>query len=294
MPYTLLENEEGEYCSLNGEKILFSSASGMELQIPTEEIVYYESIRIREGTLIFFEDHMLRLYESIAAKEAFLFDAEKVYTDAQQLIQDPEKPVWNGNLRVIVTKTKVLLYLSAMKTPDESFYTEGVPASLLNWQRKSPQVKIFHDDYKSAVAEAFTKNTPHGSPYEILLQNPKQEITEGSRSNFFVLVGDTVYSPPEDLILTGITRKYVKRALLQADLKLEIKTFTFPELCLLRDQGKNPILFLTSSPFDVLPVKNIDEELFTPGKNENLEKIQKIYHNIVENYILYHNPVLPD
>ena len=290
----MLENYQGMFCCLNSEKIPFSSEIAKSLLLPTDEIVYYESIRIKNGVLLFFEDHMLRLYKSIEAKESFIFDSEKTYTDAQMLIQDTENPVSDGSLRVTVTKSKVLLYLSSMVTPPEEFYRNGVAAVILKWERKTPQVKIFHDDYKTAVAEAFTKTTQWGEPYEVLLENRKGELTEGSRSNFFILLGNTVYSPPDSLILIGITRKYVEKAIIQAGLVMKEKLFTFDELCELRDQGNTPAIFLTSSPFDILPVKSINDEFFESSVNLSLEKIQKIYHNIVEAYMLYHNPVLPD
>ena len=290
MAYPLVEGNIGEYCTLNGEKVLFDSAEGSELFIPTEEITYYESVRFQNGVLLFWEDHMERLKKSVAAKENFAIDPDSYHFYAENLI-------WNsgmadGNVRVVVTKSRNLVYLSNMTYPTEKMYQDGIVTASLTWERVEPHVKIFRGDYKSAVAKAQNTETPFGMPYEVILRGNDGKFVEGGRSNFFVLVKDTVYSPSEDLILIGITRKYVKEAIAEAGLKLEEGAFTMEELVNLEkeeDDGPPSMgLFVTSSPFDILPVASIDDIRFRSADCLNLQKLMDSYQKIVHMYIDTH------
>ena len=68
MAYPLVDGNIGDYCTLNGQKVLFTSEEGKKLFLPTDEITYYESVRFQKGVLLFWEDHMARLSKSVAAK----------------------------------------------------------------------------------------------------------------------------------------------------------------------------------------------------------------------------------
>lgn len=53
MPFPMLENPSGEYCIFNGERIPLDSTIGASLSQPISDIIYYESIRLRDGILVF-------------------------------------------------------------------------------------------------------------------------------------------------------------------------------------------------------------------------------------------------
>lgn len=86
MSFPVIEHAKGDYCYCNGEKILLSSDLGRSLKEPVDQTIYYESIRFKSGVMVFFEDHMLRLYRSVQAKEAFDFDSEILYDQSMKLI----------------------------------------------------------------------------------------------------------------------------------------------------------------------------------------------------------------
>ena len=118
------------------------------------------------------------------------------------------------------------------------------------------------------------------------------KLVEGGRSNFFVLYKDTVYSPSEDLILIGITRKYVKDEITEAGLTLEEGAFTMEELVRLEteeDDGPPKLaLFVTSSPFDILPVHSVEDQEFRSAECPKLVKLMESYQKIVHRYIELH------
>ncbi len=290
MAYPLVEGNIGEYCTLNGKKVLFDSVEGSELFLPTDEITYYESIRFQEGVLLFWGDHMERLHKSVAAKEDFPIDPDTYRFIAENMIW--ESGMSDGNVRVVVTKTRNLIYFSNMTYPTTEMYQEGIVTKSLTWERVEPHVKVFRGDYKKAVAEAQNTETSFGMPYEVILRGNDGKFVEGGRSNFFVLYKDTVYSPSEDLILIGITRKYVKDAIKDAGLFLKEGAFTMEDLVKMEkeeDDGPPSLgLFVTSSPFDILPVESIDDQKFRSAECPKIRDLMASYQKIVHAYIDSH------
>ena len=179
-----------------------------------------------------------------------------------------------------------------MTYPTDEMYKEGIVTRSLTWERVEPHVKVFRGDYKKAVAQAQTTPTSFGMPYEVILRGNDGKFVEGGRSNFFVLKGDTVYSPSEDLILIGITRKYVKDAISEAGLILSEGAFTMEELVRMEteedDGPPDMALFVTSSPFDILPVASIDDQAFSSAKCPKLQDLMAAYQKIVHAYIDSH------
>ena len=290
MAYPLVEGNIGEYCTLNGEKVAFDSEKGRALFVPTEEITYYESVRFQEDVLLFWEDHMQRLHKSVEAKENFPIDPDTYHFIANSMIWD--SGMADGNVRIVITKSLYLVYLSNMTYPTPDMYKEGIVTTSLTWERVEPHVKVFRGDYKKAVAEASSRQTSFGLPYEVILRGNDGKFVEGGRSTFCVLSKDTVYSPSEDLILIGITRKYVKDAIREAGLKLEEGAFTMEDLVKMEteeDDGPPKMgLFVTSSPFDILPVASIDEQKFSSADCPALQNLMVSYQKIVHEYIDTH------
>jgi branched-chain amino acid aminotransferase len=288
----MLENPSGDFCYYNGNKTALSSAEGKALLEPVSDVIYYESIKVRDGVLMFFENHMLRLLQSVEAKEKFPIDTDILFDDAMKMLREAEPPVSDGNIRIVVTNKGKLIHFSKVVTPPEDSSSKGIAASLMHWERLDPQVKIFHSDYKSAVAAKFEENTPFGPAFEVLLTDGKGQITEGSRSNFFVLYHGVVYSPPETLILIGITRRYVLQSVRKAGLVYKEAMFSLEDLVRMRDESKSHpdsvALFITSSPFDILPVSSVGEEVFLSAQNQDLARISEIYQGIVTHYIKTH------
>ena len=289
MSFPMLENPSGDFCFYNGKKVLYSSDEGQSLLNPVSDIIYYESIRVKDGVLLFFENHMLRLLTSIGALENFPLDTDVLYDLSMKLLRESEPQVTDESIRIVVTNCTNLIHFShGLKVPSDA-KENGVTASILNWERLDPHVKVFRDDYKAAVARKFSETTTNGSAFEVLLTDHKDQITEGSRSNFFVLYHGVVYSPPEKLILIGITRRYVLKAVRKAGLVYKESLFSLADLVRMRDEAKDSTdsiaLFITSSPFDILPLHFVGEETFQSAQNADLIRISEIYQDIVSQYI---------
>ena len=78
----------------------------------------------------------------------------------------------------------------------------------------------------------------------------------------------------------GITRKRVMEALKRSGLELQIGTFAPEEL-----DPETDAVFVSSTPFDILPVRFIDKYEFRSSKNEVLNMISKMYQEYTSEYI---------
>lgn len=78
-------------------------------------------------------------------------------------------------------------------------------------------------------------------------------ITEGSRSNLFLVADNTLYTHPEsEYILSGITRKNVIQFAKDAGIKVKEEPFPLKELSIVREA------FITNSSAEVTPVTAFD------------------------------------
>ena len=106
-------------------------------------------------------------------------------------------------------------------------------------------------------------------------------------SNLFVIMDGKVYSAPDDKILIGITRRRVIEALKRSGLELHTGMFTMDELI----KG-NAAIFVSSTPFDILPVTYIDDNTFDSVSNPLLKMISEAYAGYTEEYIADHLEVI--
>ena len=79
----------------------------------------------------------------------------------------------------------------------------------------------------------------------------------------------------------GITRKRVLSSLSKAGLELKIGMLDLDEI---RNSG-NCAVFVSSTPFDILPVRRIDDIILDSASNPLVMKISDNYRKITEEYI---------
>ncbi len=287
MAYPLLENALGKIYFYDGAFISANSSVAISLLNPFEESTYYETIRFKSGVLLFLEDHLDRLVRSVSSTEDFAFDVFKVrelLCDFVVKAYDSSLPT-DCNVRVVITRVHTLFYFCEANIPDKFSFINGVCTRTLNWERVSPNVKVFRGEYKEAVARAFSMQTKFGKPYEIILSDNKGKLYEGSKSNFFAIIGNEVYSAPDSKILIGITRQRVLSSLEKVGCKLVTDMFTLAELSNMREEVA---LFISSTPFDILPIASVDDIEFCSTSNLKLQQIMRIYSDITNNYINDH------
>ena len=286
MAYPLMEHPSGDEFFFDGAFYNVSSDKAGELSKPVEDRTYYETVRIKRGVLLFLEDHMDRLEKSVMGLENFPVDkkaiSDKAYSFLREICFRED-----GNIRIVLTKEHLLIHLVDVNVPGKELFRTGINTSLLVWERQTPNLKIFRGDYKQTVNSKFKEGNSRGIPFELVLSDNEGRLYEGSMSNLFVIMNGTVYSAPDDKILIGITRRRVIEALRRSGLELKTGMFTIDELI----KGKAAI-FVSSTPFDILPVTYIDDYAFDSVNNPLLAMISDAYKGFTEEYIASHLEVI--
>lgn len=168
----------------------------------------YEVIRMARGCPVFFNDHMERLEMSVKLQQRILLTGPSVIKkDIINLAKSEKKK--DLNLKIVFNynkdQTQYLLYFIEAIYPTEEQYRSGVKGILYYAERKDPESKVINHRLRSSI---YHKLILEGG-YEALLVNENNCITEGSRSNIFFLKGNKITTAPDNMILNGITRKYI-------------------------------------------------------------------------------------
>ena len=132
--------------------------------------------------------------------------------------------------------------------PDRKNYKHGGTAITWPGERVYPQAKSLN---MLVSYRAYREARTHDA-YDALLVNRRGEITEGTRTNFFVTDGVSLACAPADQVLEGVTQLTVRRVIRDLGIFLEERPLIAAEVD--RWQGA----FLTSTSTKILPLRRID------------------------------------
>ncbi|MBI5009739.1 MAG: aminotransferase class IV family protein [Bacteroidia bacterium] len=242
----------GKYFIRNGEKLssdLFSSS------LVYEGDSVYEVIRMVKGIPVFFEDHMMRLKNSASLQKKELgTDTDTIrrdiimLTNAEKTEEVNLKIVFNYNEK----SSGYLIYFIEPVYPTRAQYRNGVKGILFNAERKDPASKVINHKLRSDIYHKLIL----GRAYEALLVDHKNRITEGSRSNIFFIRDNVLYTAPDEIILSGITRKYILDICLEKNLKVIFEPVKADEI---HDYDS---VFMTGTSPMVLPFRTVNDFSF--------------------------------
>ena len=237
----------------------------------------YEVLRVEEGIPLFFEDYFNRLQNSISISNIkYNINREGILKTLYRLIKSNE--LKSGYIKLIFTVSKegqhFIAYIMQAYKPEPEEYNTGVKSILLHEERPNPNAKVWNGSFRKKAKDYIEKS----NAFEAILVNNDGNITEGSRSNIFFIKNDVVFTPPENIILPGITRKKV------VDICFSIKQRVFIENISFINLNEYDSAFLTGTSRKIVPVKSIDNIEFEAG-SDLLKKISRLYDNRVSEYI---------
>ncbi|MBK9290596.1 MAG: aminotransferase class IV family protein [Bacteroidetes bacterium] len=242
--------------------------------IPAHNAVY-EVIRIIHGKPLFLKAHLERLYESLQLTAMNHFPKpESVRLSIKTLIQ--ANGVHTGNLKLLVGKgstnssAQIFAWLIPYFYPSEDMYLNGVNVSLFTYQRKQPNAKLVNPELKSAASGLMEQQ----EAYELLLHH-NGLITEGSRSNVFFIIGNTIRTAPDNLVLKGITRDKVLEIIKINKIPLELEAVGLNEL------ERVEAAFLCGTSPRVLPIRSIDHQYYFDVQNQTIKDIRLTYDQMI-------------
>ncbi len=238
----------------------------------------YEVMRIIDGKILYFEEHMNRMEKSIRFYlPDFDLDRNKVLDLVKNLIDC--NGVDRVNLRIegylrSDSHLDIIGYLLRGVYPTEEMYREGVVVKGFNYERNNPTIKAINQDYKETVNHFIKEN----DIYEAVLYHDKH-VTEGSRSNLFFIKAGRVYSAREDDILSGITRKKVVETISVMNIESVQKDI------LIGDVDQYEAAFLTGTSIHILPIRLFDKKEFDVN-HPLLRDLMKGFQKTLEKYML--------
>lgn len=231
-----------------------------EATVPLGNIEYaygfgvYESIRTVRGTTLFLPDHLERLMQSariLSLNHEFTVPDITMWTE--ELVQALQTDACNLKMLLIGAKepanaTLFILPLAPL-FPDKRLYKKGASALTVSHERYLPHAKALNmlPSYLS-----YQKAKAVGC-YDALFVNRTGCITEGTRTNFFALRGQTIVSPPEEEILQGVTLLHVLDTAKQNGFSVVHEPIPLENI------GSYDGAFLTSTSSKIMPLSKIDD-----------------------------------
>ena len=267
---------EGNYYIKN-DQILALNVNPLNLTNPQPAV--YEVIRVMDRTPLFLEDHLQRLQHSVnLLGHSHVIEHSALRKQIHRLIEANQ--LSNKNLKLLLTglyNQQPILYYFFIPShyPAESLYQQGVTTILYTSERNQPNVKAVATEQRNLINAAIAQ----ADAYEALLVNQKQQVTEGSRSNLFVIKDGALFTPPLGDVLPGITRSKVISLCKKLHIPLLEKEITVAFL----QEAEG--IFLTGTSPKVLPIAQVDQQRFPSPRHPLILDLILGYDQMTENYI---------
>jgi branched-chain amino acid aminotransferase len=243
-------------------------------QISNADKIFYEVIRVIDGTPLFFDAHIERLIKSTLLSGINCFNSSVLVEGIKKLLK--LNFVKEKNLKITFycsdsNEPNLYAYYVDSHYPHENAYKQGVKLELLPMERKNPNVKIENPALRGSADKLLCLSQTH----EALLVNEQGLITEGSRSNFFAIIDKTLVTPPAFTVLEGITRKMVIKLARENSIDFIERAISTSEIDIMEGA------FITGTSSKVLPISKIGDHTFKEIPNLTKE-LMKLYDKLVE------------
>lgn len=240
-----------------------------------EDKIIYEVLRVIEGKPLFLENHLKRMKNSFELiNEEFKFSYEEISEKIQELIKVERKLEGNIKITYGICEKLLKVFFIEHSYPSAEMYRNGVDTILYFAERENPNAKIVNTNFREKVnQEIKDKNV-----YEAILVDSKGNITEGSRSNIFIVKGDSVITSPAKAVLPGVTRGEVIST--AKKLGIEIKEMEYSYLDIKEVDG----MFISGTSPKILPIKAVDDIVLN-ADNSIIRELIREYDKEIDLYI---------
>lgn len=240
----------------------------------------FDFLRTYNGIPFHLDDHLKRLERSARLIGLKLpHSLAKIGEIVQETLSRNNHE--ESNIRIVVTgglssdgitpgdSPSLLVMVTPIKQMPAEWYTNGAKVITSHVDRFMPGAKSIN--YIPAILSQNEARNQHA--IEAVYVDRNGYILEGTTSNIFVFIGDTLITPPCDRVLPGITR--------QVALALAKNAFTVVERPLHKDEVRLlDEVFLASSIREIVPIVAIDSIEISGGKpGSRTGKIMELFRN---------------
>lgn len=240
----------------------------------------YEVIRVSDGIPIFLRQHLDRLENSAdIMKYTMRVTRDQITNGILELID--KNKICNGNVKIVVNydpnkvsseensllNERFLVYFIPHSYPTEQQYNEGVKTITYHGERSNPNAKVINSEFRDKVNQQIASS----GVYEAILVDDNGFITEGSKSNIFMVIGSTVVTSKVENVLPGITRQFIIKSCQNLNIAFEERNIHE------RDIESLTGLFISGTSPEVLPIQCVDSFSFHSAENSIINSIMGEY-----------------
>lgn len=233
--------------------------------------VVYEVLRVIDGKPLFLEDHLERMKNSFdLINEEFLLKNDEIKEKIKNLINKENKLCGNIKITYSITEKKLDIFFIKHSYPTDEMYDNGVKVILYFGERENPNAKVINNSFRGAVNKEIKKNDAH----EAILVDRNGYITEGSRSNIFLIKGSNVYTSKVEAVLPGVTRTEIIKVAKENSINIIEENIRYTDL------EKFDVLFISGTSPNILPIRRVNGLEFDV-ENDLLRKLMRLFDELI-------------
>jgi len=239
-----------------------------------EDKIIYEVLRVMDRKPIFLENHLRRMENSFELiNEKFTLSYEDISIKIDNLIKIENK--FEGNIKITygVHEKKLKIFFVEHSYPSDEMYEHGVKTILYFGERENPNAKIVDETFRQKVnGEIKDKDA-----YEAILVDKNGYITEGSKSNIFMVKDNELLTSPLKAVLPGVTRGEIIKIAGKLGIKVKEVEYKYSDI------DKLDGMFISGTSPKVLPISSVDNINLNPN-NSIIRKLFEEYNNEINLY----------
>lgn len=235
----------------------------------------YEVIRLIGGKPLFYVEHYDRMAFSFNLINMEIpFTKDELLENINKLVKNNKRSIGNIKVTYNVDANVLKVFFIKHKYPTKKMYTEGVKTILYFGERENPNAKIINNNFREKVDEKLAIQ----EAFEAILVDRNGIITEGSKSNIFMIKENRLYTSKIETVLPGITRTEIIKMAIEMNVLVIEKDIRYIDL------NEFDALFISGTSPKILPIAKVEEESFD-CKNELLLKLMEKFNKRIEDYI---------
>lgn len=240
-----------------------------------EEKVIYEVLRVIDGKPIFLEAHIKRMKNSFKlVGQEFPLKFEEIRAKIRELVKKENKTIGNIKITYGLNSRELKIFFIPHSYPTDEMYEKGVKTIFYFGERSNPNAKIVNDDFRNKVNEEISRN----NAYEAILVDRNGFITEGSKSNVFMVKGNELITSPAKAVLPGVTRGEIIELAHNIGVSVREEEYSYDDI------DKLDGMFISGTSPKVLPINSVGEIKLNP-KNDVIKKLLDEYNSAMKKYI---------
>ncbi|MEM8937711.1 MAG: aminotransferase class IV [Bacteroidota bacterium] len=234
----------------------------------------FETIRVVNGIIFFWEDHYFRLMASMRILRMEIpmsFTLEYLQKEIMSTVLSNNLVNRSARVRLTVSRNEGGLYTPETNTVSYTIETSALDSPFYTLKEGVYEVELFKDYFvnKDMLSQLKTTNKilnvlagvyakENGYDNCILLNSDKQ-VTEAINGNVFLIQGNTVKTAPlEDGCLNGIVRKKVIE-IIEASEELELLETSISPF----ELQKGDDFFITNSISGIIPITKYRKKIYS-------------------------------